>query len=103
AAVGLAARERPGVFLELCTGKPQRSAVFRGGIETDRAAALQITPEQFSPQAVEPGRSALEVKRRFDLGDLLPQQRDAVQLDSPVDFHRLSIGPAANILKLALD
>src|SRR5271165_2676144 len=103
AAVRLPAGERPGIFLELCTGKSQRSAILRGGIETDRAAALQITSEQFSPQAVEPGRSALEVKGRFDVGDLLPQQTDAVQPDNPVDFQCLSIGPAANFLELALD
>ena len=86
APVGLPARDRARVFLELGAADRQGRVVARRGIERDPAVFTQeLAFQEVALHVIEPGHSLLDVKRRLDLRDLLAQQAHALELQGSLE------------------
>ena len=105
AAVGLTARDRPRVFLELGAAERQGRVVAWRGVERDPAGVVteEISPKEAAADALKPRDPILDLKRRFELGDLLTQQADAVELHHPLNLERTAVGPTADVVELSLN
>ena len=85
AAVGLPARDRACVFVELSAFERKRRVVTRCGVEADRAGVVAeyFAAEIVATDAVEPCLPFVDMERRLELSDLLAHETHAFQLQSP--------------------
>ena len=76
----------PRIGVELRPVEPQRRAVPGRRVQADRAAARELAPQQIGREVLQPGQPAFDVKRRLEIGDLLPHQADAHEIDDAVNL-----------------
>ena len=82
----------------------QLRVVMRIGIERDPAIfAQKITLQKAALHAGQSSNPLLDGKRRFDLGDLLPQQADALELQEAFNLERHAVGARRYLIELPLN
>ena len=62
--------------------------VARRGVKADPALAQDLATEKAAADALQLGDPSLNMERRLDVRDLLPQDTDIAQIQDPIRFQR---------------
>src|ERR1017187_1608598 len=105
AAVGLSARDRACVFLEPSPLKRQNRVVTWRGVQADPAGLLaeELPAQKVALDAVERCLTLFDMEWRLELGNLLAQKVNTLELQKPFNLERYAVGPTAHAIEFPLN